>query len=218
MRMIVATLSETLNDRYYFTTFDLSSGYHHIKIHLKCCKFLGFEWTFEDGCTKYYQFFVLPFGLSSACYVKHWRGIDIKAIIFIDDGIVATLSFRLAKTASEVVKNDRFSAGFVINVEKSDFNPKTKGKWLGTIIDTAEMTFTVPIEKINKLLADIQNILKQNFFAPTQLAKLAGQLSSMHLAIGILVRQFTRNIYHKIKNRASWYEPKIISKESKEEL
>ena len=172
--MIVATLSETLNDRYYFTTFGLSSGYHHIKIHLKCCKFLGFEWIFEDGCTKYYQFFVLRFGLSSACYLKHWRGIDIKAIIFIDDGIVATLSFKLAKTASEVVKNDRFSAGFVINVEKSDFNPKTKEKWLGTIIDTVEMTFTVPIEKINKLLADIQNILKQNFFAPTQLAKLAG--------------------------------------------
>ena len=86
------------------------------------------------------------------------------------------------KTPGELVKNYLVSAGFVINVEKSDFNPKTKGKSLGTIIDTIEMAFTVPSEKINKLLADIKNILMQNVLTPKQLAKITGQLSSMHLA------------------------------------
>ena len=47
-------------------------------------------------------------------------------------------------------------AGFVINVKKSYFNPKTKGEQLGTIIDTSDMTFTVPPRKINKLLVDIK--------------------------------------------------------------
>ena len=46
--------------------------------------------------------------------------------------------------AGELIKNDLVSAGFVTNAEKSDFNPKTKGKWLGTI--TIEMKFTVPSE------------------------------------------------------------------------
>ena len=64
----------------------MSSGYHHIEIHPEHRKFLGFEWIFEDGSTKYFQLFVLPFGLSSACYVftkllhsftKRWRYIDI---------------------------------------------------------------------------------------------------------------------------------------------
>ena len=164
----------------HFTTFDLSSGYHHIEIHPENRKFLGFEWTFEDGSTKYFQFCVLPFGLSSACYVftkvlrpftKRWRGIGIKAIIYIDDGIAASRSFELAKTAGELVKNDLVYAGFVINAEKSDFNPKTKGKWLGTIIDTIETTFTVSSEKIKMLLADIKHILMQNVLTPKQLVK-----------------------------------------------
>ena len=125
-----------------FTTFDLSSGYHHIEIHPEHRKFLGFEWTFEDGSTRYFQFCVLLFGLPSACdvfkkvlrsFTKRLRGISIKAIIYIDDVITASRSFELAETAGELVKSDLVSAGLVINV--SDFNPKTKGKCLGKTID-----------------------------------------------------------------------------------
>ena len=81
-------------------------------------------------------------------FTKRWRGIGIKAIIYIDDGIAASRSFELAKTTGKLVKNDLVSAGLVINVEKSDFNPKTKANWLGTIIDTIEMTFAVPSENL----------------------------------------------------------------------
>ena len=152
----------------HFTTFNLSSGYHHIEIHLEHWKCLGFEWTFEGRSTKYFQFCLLPFGLSSSCYIftkvlrpftKRWGGISIKAIIYIDDGIAAFRSFELAKTADKLIKDDLVSAGFVINPEKSHFNPKTKGKWLGSIIDTIKMTFIVSLEKNNKLLVDIKNIL-----------------------------------------------------------
>ena len=59
---------------------------------------------------------------------------------------------------------------------------------LGTIIDPIEMIFTVPSEKINKLLGDIKNILTQNVLNPKELAKITWQLSYMHLAIGSLVR------------------------------
>ena len=54
----LSTLSEMLNKGDYFTTFDLTSGYHHIEIHAEHRKFLGFEWTFEDGSTRYFQFCV----------------------------------------------------------------------------------------------------------------------------------------------------------------
>ena len=97
------------------------------------------------------------------------------------------------------------SVGFVINIEKSTFNPKTKGKWSRTIIGTIEMTFTVPSGNINKLLADIKNILMQYASTPKQLAKITGRLSSMLLEIGSLVRLFTRNMYHEIENITSWY-------------
>ena len=130
-----------LNKGNYFTTFDLTSGHHHIEIYPEHHKFLGFEWTFGDGSTRYFEFCVLPFGVASACcvfkkilrpFTKRWRGRGIKVIIYIDDKIAASQSFEIVKFVSELVRHDLFSAGFVINSEKSNFNPKTKEKWLGT--------------------------------------------------------------------------------------
>ena len=40
----------------------------------------------------------------------------------------------------------------------------------------------------------------------------------MHLAMWSLVRLFTRNMCHEVDNRVSWYESKIISRETKGEL
>ena len=140
----LTTLSEILSEGDHFTTFDLSSGYHHIQIDPEHQKLLGFEWAFEDGFKKYFQFCVLPFSLSSVCYIstkvlrpftKRWRGISIKAIIYIDDSIAPSPNFELAKRASELIKDDLVSAGFVVNTKENDFNSKTKGNWLGTIID-----------------------------------------------------------------------------------
>ena len=194
----LSTLAEMLIKGDYFTTCDLTSGYHHIDMHPEHRKFLGFEWTFEDGSTRYFQFCFLPFRLASACYImsftKRWRGRGIKAIIYIDDVIAVFRGFEIAKSVSELVRNDLLSAGFVINNEKSDFSLKTKRKCLGTIMHTRELTFTVPQEKITKLLEDITMYLNQEFLTPKQLSKVAGQLSSMYLAIGSLVRLFTRNM------------------------
>ena len=80
------------------------------------------------------------------------------------------------------------------------------------------MTFTVPSEKNSKLLAGKKNIFMQNVLTPKQLVKITGQLSSMRLAIGPLVRLFTRKMYHEIENRVSSYEPKIISEETEDKL
>ena len=60
--------------------------------------------------------------------------------------------------------------------------------------------------------------LNQEFLTPEQLSEVVGQLSSMHLAIGPLVRLFNRNMYLFTQKRISWYEQKIASKSVKEEL
>ena len=62
------------------------------------------------------------------------------------------------------------------------------------------------------------NGLIQNVLTPKQPAKISGLFSSMHLAIGLLVHLFTRNMYHEIENRTSWYRPKVISKVTKDKL
>ena len=52
----------------YMLKFDLKSGYHHIDI---CCehpRYVGFRWDTKSS-PQFYVFTVLPFGLSTACYV-----------------------------------------------------------------------------------------------------------------------------------------------------
>ena len=208
-----------------FTTLDLKSRYHHIKMDPVHRKFLDFEWPFKDGCIIYFQFCVLLFGLASACsvfakvlqpFTKRWRRRGIKAIIYIDEGNAAFRGFEIAKSICELVRKDLLSAECVIDNEKSDLNPKTKGKWLGTVIDTRKLTLAVLQTKIIKVVQDITAYFNQELLTLKQLSKVAEQLSSMNLVIGPLVRLFIRKLYHFIENRISWCEPNIVNK--KEEL
>ena len=60
---------EVLNPGDFMFTFDLKSGYHHVEIFPEHRKYLSFAWTFSSGRTRFFQFSVLPFGLTSAPYL-----------------------------------------------------------------------------------------------------------------------------------------------------
>ena len=115
----------------YLFKFDLKSGYHHVDIHPEYQKYLGFQWKTHDK-VKNYVFTVLPFGLSSACYlftklmrplIRHWRGRGLKAILYLDDGIVAIKDREQALRESAQVKLDFDNAGFIVNNEKCNWVP-----------------------------------------------------------------------------------------------
>ena len=91
----------------FLFSFDLKSGYHHIDIAEAHQKFLGFEWGGH-----YYVFTVLPFGLSTACYiftkmlrpfVRFCRARGLKMIVYLDDGLGAVSGFLEASKASKLV-------------------------------------------------------------------------------------------------------------------
>ena len=60
---------EILNSADYTFSFDLKSGYHHVDTFPDDRKYLSFSWTFSCGLTRFFQFSVLPFGLSPAPYL-----------------------------------------------------------------------------------------------------------------------------------------------------
>ena len=132
----------------WFITFDLKSGYHHADIHTDCWKYLGFSWS-QHGSRKFYMFRVLPFDLSSACYVftkllrpwvSRWRGKGIRVIMYVDDGTVVSKSESQCCEHRDMVVSDLERAGFVLNVNKCCLEPS--GKWLGFIVDLSEGNFT----------------------------------------------------------------------------
>ena len=197
----------------FFINYDLKSGYHHLNIHPASQKYLGFQWTFADGKSEYFEFTVLPFGLNVACYVftkilrpvvKYWRDAGIKMVTYLDDGLGAQPTKSLAESATKLIFNTLISAGFCINHEKSNFTPVQRGKWLGTLINTVNMEFSVPTEKIENLKTCIRTIIRIGKSSARDLAQVTGQLASMYLSLGSIASLFTRHLYSEIAQHGTW--------------
>ena len=119
---------------------------HHVEIFPEHRQYLLFSWIFSSGFARYFQFSVLPFGLSSAPYlftkllkplVKKWRTEGKSIVVFLDDGLGATADYTKARVSSLSVHADLFQSGFVPNKEKSLWEPTQVITWLGTVIDTS---------------------------------------------------------------------------------
>ena len=63
------TIKNVFSKEFFVFSFDLKSGYHHLDIFPDHRKYLAFSWDFGEGHTRYIQFTVLPFGLSSAPFI-----------------------------------------------------------------------------------------------------------------------------------------------------
>ena len=76
------TINNTFAKDFFVFSFDLKSVYHHVDIFPDHRKYLAFSCEFVPGHTRFFQFTVLPFGLSRAPYIftkllkpleTHWR-------------------------------------------------------------------------------------------------------------------------------------------------
>ena len=110
--------------------FDLKSAYHHIDILGDHRIYLGFMWDFGSGFA-YFVFNVLPFGISTAAYVftkltraviSYWR---YSIIMFLDDGLGGASDLNTAEKLSMEVQKDLSELGFLLAVEKCNWQPQT---------------------------------------------------------------------------------------------
>lgn len=211
----------------YMFTFDLKSGYHHVDINVDSWPYLGFSWQNLGERRRYFMFRVLPFGLSTACYVftkllrplvKYWRSKGKRIVIYIDDGICASSTLQEAESDSAMVASDLDDAGFVLNVPKSKLSPHQVGDWLGFIVDLLSGCFRVPGEKIDRLKKSIASMLQVSRLPVRAVASIVGQIMSMSLALGPIARLRTRSMYTDINSCPSWHSYLYLSRESLDEL
>lgn len=206
----------------YIVTFDLKSGYHHVDIHEKSRKYLGFQWREE-----YYKFTVLPFGLSSACYIftkllrpiiRHWRSQGIKAVIYLDDGIASVPELSMAEKISNILKSTLCQAGFVVHPTKCNWKPSHVGQWLGYNINLHEGLISIPEEKIDRLKLKITEAMRSPCVSARCIASIVGRVLSMGLGIGPICRFRTRCLYAQMNECGSWSDLVSLSSEAIKEL
>ena len=208
-------------------SFDLKSAYNHINTFEEHRKFLSFKSPSSDGGMKFYEFKVLPFGLTSAPYVfstvvrqliKFWRGRGDLILIYLDDGIGGHMSVERSRLLSDSVRQDLASSGFTVNDDKSIWEPAQRLVFLGFILDFGEGLIQIPEFRIHKLKSSLVSFLQNNQILARDLDSVTGQIISMACAVGNITRLFTRNCYAAIERRSSWDQPLHVSPEVRYEL
>jgi hypothetical protein len=96
--------------------------------------------------------------------LKFIRAQGICIVLYLDDGLVSVSgSLDTARSVSNTVRKAVESSGFVINEEKSRFEPSMKASWLGFDIDLQKGLVMVPPHKIVSLKNELENSIQCNY-------------------------------------------------------
>ena len=220
------SLAQVVDQGHWFFTWDLKSGYHHVSINRDHQQYLGFACRF-GLITRYFTFRVLPFGLSSACFcftkmlrplVKCWRIMGHNSFVYLDDGVGSQPDKCSVQAASMIQRKDLRASGFVVNEQKSQWTPRQIGEWLGFIINIIKMQFQNSETKVAKFKAQLNAAIQDGFITFRKLARIAGFVNSMSLAVGPISRLLTRQMYFAIESKPAWDHLLCISDSLLEEL
>jgi hypothetical protein len=161
------------------------------------------------------QFYLLTFPpppsfFRNAC--EKWSNIDvkiqIKIVMYLDDGFGMAQNFEDCINHSQFVKNSLTKAGFLINEKKkSIFTPVSELEWLGILWNACEFSIKIPDRRIIDLKVSIEETVK--CFATVTARKLAqcvGRIISMSPVVGNSTRLMTRHCYTCIciESRSTW--------------
>lgn len=196
-------LADILTPYDYLLQYDLSSGYYHIPLSGRFRTYFGFKWIM-NGKTTYFQYRVLPFGLSVAPYcfskiirelVTKWRRMGLDVLPYLDDFLYGFRSYEAAERLRDTIETDFFRCGLRINFEKSIRVPVQCVRHLGFIVNTVDGTLSVPSDRWTRLQNDIQTLLTRPRIQARRVASLTGQIISMGTAFGPVTQLYTRYLY-----------------------
>ena len=140
-------------------TCDISQAYHHIEMAASATLYLGFEWAGVCYC-----FAVLPFGLSSAPWL--FTTVMGHLVRFIrykggDDVIFGAKSAGDALTGAQRILHILQSFGWLIHPTKCVGTSVAVQAFtaLGTLVDLATQTYSVPPATVDRILSGISALL-----------------------------------------------------------
>ena len=152
----VTSIMDSIRENDFMASLDLKDAYFQIPIHQDSRKYLRFV---SEGVV--YQFKALCFGLSMASQVftrvfaqvstwAHSAGIRLRR--YLDDWLVLAESSLEVKMALEKLLQLCRDLGIVVNMKKSDLEPKTRVKYLGLLIDSVLMRAFPTEARIDKFM------------------------------------------------------------------
>lgn len=165
----------------YLATIDLKEAYFSVPIYKAHKKYLRFVFN-----NTVYEFNAVPYGLSAAPriftkimkeVIGYLRQRGYKSVIYLDDILCIGDTFSECHTNVTKTLELLKCLGFVVNFEKSVLTPKRSCKFLGFILNSADLSLSLPCDKRN----NIAKLVKKFSTLPNCTIRKLSQL------IGILV-------------------------------
>ncbi len=139
----------------WFMSLDLKDAYFHIQVALHHRRFLRF--AFEGVA---YQYKVLPFGLSLAprtftrCMNEAFsplRQIGIRILNYLDEWLNLAQLQAVLTSHKTLLLSHLGCQGLRVNLAKSILSPSQRVSFLGSVIDSMQMTATVSAERATSI-------------------------------------------------------------------
>jgi len=165
----------------YFVKVDLKDAYFTVAIHPDHTKYLKFRWK---GVI--YMFTSLPLGLASApwAFTKLLRVViavlrkqGVRLIIYLDDLLFMARSPELVIRDAQSAINLLQYLGFIVNFEKSDLFPKQTMEFLGLLVDSKNLSLSLPEDKIISITQSSRSLLVKDSISVREAASMLGSFS-----------------------------------------
>ncbi|XP_070556878.1 uncharacterized protein [Ptychodera flava] len=113
------------------------------------------------------------------------------------------------------------SLGFLINWEKSKLVPKQQIQFLGMIINSLDMTISLPLEKVSRLQLDCQELLLKKSVTVRCLSRVLGRMTAAVEAVTVSplhYRAIQKDQLAVLARTGSYDALVVLSQETREEL
>jgi hypothetical protein len=139
-------------------------------------------------------------------------------LCILDDGWVCD-TFEKCKSASDLIQDTLQRSGFIVNIEKSVFEPTNKLVWLGFVWNLQCGRLEVPVQKIDTIKSVVSNLLeKRGDILARKLSSFVGKIIALKPSLGNICQLMTRRLSISICCRESWDRKLTIDNENIQEL
>ncbi len=191
----------------FLASTDMRSGYHMVPMARDAWQYLAIRFR---GKTLFYP--CLCFGLASACegytclmgeVLRPLRGGQLaseRLTTMIDDTQSTFSSKAQGKFRMHTMVLLYAALGFFLSIEKCSLVPVQQNKFLGLIVDSQQLRFVVPADKIARYKQAAEAFLQRQHCSSRQIAQMAGLILSFAPAVA-LAPLFTRELYQAVAGR-----------------
>ena len=162
----------------FMASVDLKDAYYSVPVATEHRKYLKFEW---NGCL--FQFSCLAMGL--ACSPRKFtkllkpvyaelRKYGCLVVPYIDDSYIQGDTVEECWNNVKAIVNLLQSLGFILNIEKSVFQPTQEIQFLGFILNSVHMNVKLTKDKIEVLQNEIKCLVKKQQVQILQVSRVLG--------------------------------------------